>query len=186
VRCSIAWVSGLCVALVAVGVTVAAQPAPGPFPAWATWTQKDLIVKLDPLPKRYACNALWYKFRDVLLAIGAKPGLSVLVYPCEGKGDLAARDPSVHVQFFMPEVLPHAQAGWAQFKAAPKSVELGPGHPASLDASDCDLLRQMKGALLDSLVSHIDKASLACQPASGGSTPSFGLKLETLVSVDTP
>jgi hypothetical protein len=160
-----------------------APPAPQ-YPAWATWVQKDLIIKLDPLPKRYSCNALWYKFRDVLLAIGAKPGLSILVYPCDGKADLAAIDPNVHLQFFMPEVLPKATAGWAQFKAVPRKVELSPGHPSSLDGSDCNLLRQMKGALLDSLAQHVDHADLTCQP-SKASTKSFSVELDALVSTES-
>jgi hypothetical protein len=161
----------------------AAPPAPQ-YPAWATWVQKDLIIKLDPLPKRYSCNALWYKFRDVLLAIGAKPGPTILVYPCDGKADLAAIDPNVHLQFFMPEVLPKATAGWAQFKAAPRKVELSPGHPASLDGSDCNLLQQMKGALLDSLAQHVEHADLTCQP-SKASTKSFSVELDTLVSTES-
>jgi hypothetical protein len=177
------WVPVTLVALVAAASARAAEPASPHYPAWATWTQKDLIIKLDPLPKRYACNALWYKFRDVLLAMGAKPGLSVLVYPCDGKADLASRDPSVHLQFSMPELLPRAVAGWAQFKAAPRRVELGPGHPASLDAGDCDLLRQMKGALLESLAQRVDHADLVCQPANA-STQGFGLDVEALIATD--
>jgi hypothetical protein len=162
-----------------------AQPPPPQYPAWATWEQRDLIIKLDPLPKRYACNALWYKFRDVLQAVGAKPGMSILVYPCEGKADLAVLAPSVHLQFFMPVLLPKATAGWAQFKAAPRKIELAPGHPPSLDNSDCDLMRQIKSALLDSLVQHIDHAALTCQP-SKASTQSFSLELDALVSTDNP
>jgi hypothetical protein len=178
------WVIVTLVALVAAASARAAEPASPPqYPAWATWMQKDLIIKLDPLPKRYACNALWYKFRDVLLAMGAKPGLTVLVYPCEGKADLASRDPSVHLQFSMPELLPRAVAGWAQFKAAPRRVELGPGHPASLDAADCDLLRQMKGALLQSLAQRVDHADLVCQLANA-SAKGFSLDVEALMSTD--
>jgi hypothetical protein len=158
-----------------------AQPSSPQYPAWATWAQKDLIIKLDPLPKRYSCNALWYKFRDVLLAVGAKPGISVLVYPCDGKADLAAIDPNVHLQFLMPELLPKTTAGWAQFKAAPRRVELAPGHPASLDAADCDLLRQMKADLLDSLAQHVDHSDLTCQPSKVSTKP-FSLELQALVS----
>jgi hypothetical protein len=111
--------------------------------------------------------------------------VSILVYPCEGKADLAAKAPSVHLQFFVPELLPKPVAGWAQFKAAPQRVQIRPGHPASLDASDCDLLRQMKDALLDSLVQRIDRADLAC-PASGEAAKNFGLTLDALVSTDNP
>ena len=180
------WAIVLFAASFATAGAIAAPPPASPvapataapqYPAWATWQQKDLIVKLDPLPKRYTCNALWYRFRDVLTAIGAKPGMSILVYPCEGKADLAAKNPSVHLQFFMPELLPKPVAGWAQFKAAPKRVELGPGHPASLDTSDCNLLKQMKDSLLESLAQHIDHSDLACS-SSGEGTKSFGLTLD--------
>ena len=185
VRRGYLWLLVTLVASLATTSAGSAQPSAPQYPAWATWEQKDLIIKLDPLPKRYSCDALWYKFRDVLQAIGARPGVSILVYPCEGKADLAVLAPSVHLQFFMPEVLPKATAGWAQFKAAPRKIELAPGHPASLDNSDCDLVRQIKDALLDSLVQHIDHADLTCQP-SKASTQSFSLELDALVSTDRP
>ena len=39
----------------------------------AEWVRHNLIVKLHDLPKRYSCNDLWYRFRDILLDIGARP-----------------------------------------------------------------------------------------------------------------
>ncbi|HEY4210774.1 MAG TPA: hypothetical protein VGM84_04805 [Steroidobacteraceae bacterium] len=38
----------------------------------ATRFGHDLIVRLEHLPKRYSCDDLWYRFRDVLRALGAR------------------------------------------------------------------------------------------------------------------
>jgi hypothetical protein len=55
-----------------------------------------------------------------------------------------------------------SQSRWAQLQAVTTTVRLGPGHPASLLSGDCELLRQMKDGLLESLSQRVVSFNLAC------------------------
>ncbi|MGH8210732.1 MAG: hypothetical protein ACRETD_00495 [Steroidobacteraceae bacterium] len=174
--------TGLLSVLTAVAATTtahAAKAAPAGRPA--VWTTHDIIVGFERLPKTYSCDALWYKFRDVLRAIGAAPDLRILAYQCgSGLGSLAL-SPQVHLHFSIPQAVGAAQARWADLDAAPRTVRLAPGHPASLDASDCQLLRQMKDGLLAVLPDRVISFNLACAvPATDGP---YSVSIEALMPV---
>jgi hypothetical protein len=172
----------LLVACVLSVMTSAARAADdSPAGAAAAWTQHDLIVNLQHLPKSYSCDDLWYKFRDVLSAIGARPDPKILVYRCgPGLGTLAF-SPQVHLRFAIPQALPGAQARWADVNVTPKTVRLEPGHPASIDTSDCELLRQMKNGLLAALPDRVVSFQLACD-APPTRWP-FNVAVETLTPI---
>jgi hypothetical protein len=148
----------------------------------ATWRPYDLIVDLHDLPQRYSCDDLWYKFRDVLLAMGARPDIKILVYRCErGLTDRNARSPRAQLQFSLPELLTPAQSRWAQLQAVTTTVRLGPGHPASLLSGDCELLRQMKDGLLDALSQRVISFNLACAAPRSARWP-FNVTVQTLTA----
>jgi hypothetical protein len=147
--------------------TLRISPAPQP----AAWIPFDLIVNLQDLPKRYSCDDLWYKFRDVLLAIGARPE-NIFAYRCEKSLGSGARSPEVHVQFSLPELVRAAERKAADLSVVRKTIELQPGHPPTLDASDCNLLRQVKSALLAALPVQVVSYRLACD-APGRAEPPF-------------
>jgi hypothetical protein len=66
----------------------------GHVPAGASGWLGARLVDLHDLPQRYSCDDLWYKFRDVLLAMGGRPDIKILVYRCErGLPDGQARSP---------------------------------------------------------------------------------------------
>jgi hypothetical protein len=156
-----------------------AAAASGPIPQPAVWMPHDLIVPLENLPKRYSCNDLWYKFRDVLRAIGARPDLQILAYRCEkGLGD-TARSPRVHLQFQLPQVVHGKDTQWSDVRAVTTIVRLEPGQPASLDASDCELLRQIKQTLIENLSDRVVAYDLACS-APPTAHPHFSLTVEAL------
>jgi hypothetical protein len=146
----------------------------------ATWRPYDLIVDLHDLPRRHSCDDLWYKFRDVLLAMGARPDIKILVYRCEpGLTDGKARSPRAQLKFSMPELLTPAQSRWAQLQAVTTTVRLGPGHPASLLSGDCELLRQMKDGLLESLSQRVVSFNLACTASHSARWP-FDVTVQAL------
>jgi hypothetical protein len=97
----------------------------------AVWHRHDLIVSLSHLPQRYSCDNLWYKFRDVLLALGARPNMKILVYRCGARAGTLAYSPRVHLQFAMPELLNRAQARWGANRRRAGNCALvpGPGRP---------------------------------------------------------
>ncbi len=160
------------------GIGSAAAPPSASEPA--TWIRHDIVVQLQNLPKRYSCDDLWYKFRDVLLKLGARPNMQILAYRCESVLGPIARSPTVHLQFDMPQALQGKDVRWAEMQASPRTVRLAPGDPASLDTADCDLLRQIKSALLPALSEHVLTYHLACQ-ADPTSHPNFGLSVQALI-----
>ena len=157
-----------------------AAPASTAAPAPVEWVKHDLIVDLRNLPKRYTCNDLWYRFRDVLVAIGARP-LQILPYRCERALGSAARSPRVHLAFEMPRALPATARG----AVVPTTIHIAAGHPQSLGVDDCDLLRQMKDTLFASLRLRVVDFSLNCQ-APENARPRFGVSVQVLPAAVNP
>ena len=157
--------------LLTAGLALAAPPTA----QQATWVAHDLNVGLHNLPQRYSCDDLRQKFRDVLLVLGARPDLKVSPARCE----LGARSPSVRLQFSMPELIEPTSKRGAVVAAAAAIVRLEPGHPVSLYAADCELMRQIKDGLLAPLSQRIMSFNLACSaPSSKGAR--FTLSVQML------
>ena len=163
-------------AMFAIGVALAAPPAAqsaGSQPA--TWVAHDINLNLYNLPRSYFCDELRQKFRDVLLVLGARPDANVLTSRCE----LGSRSPSVRVRFSMPEISESTVKGGTAVEAAATLVRLEAGHPASLEATDCELLRQIKDGLLAPISHQVTTFNLACSaPSSKGAR--FNLSVRTL------
>jgi hypothetical protein len=149
----------------------------------AVWRPYDLIVGLHDLPKQYSCDDLWYKFHDILLALGARADTKILVYRCADRA-VAQSSPNVHLQFWAPELVKGAQARWAEIDAAPEIISLSPGKPSSLHDSDCELMRQIKDGLLPELAERIVSFDLACA-ARRHSRWAFNVTVQTLTPVYT-
>jgi hypothetical protein len=147
-------------ALVGVAGAAAAQSAEIP----TVWTPHAIIVNLDALPKRYTCDELWYRFRAILLSLGAQADLKVVPYHCDGQS------PSVQLQFSLPDPVEGAQARFADLKAVIDTITLAPGHPAPLEVADCELVRQIKDELFTALPVRVLSAELSCavSPANRG------------------
>lgn len=154
-----------------------------PAPQSAAWIAFDLVVNLRDLPQRYSCEDLSQKFRDVLLAISARPE-RILAYRCEKALGQRARSPEVHVQFSLPEVLGAPGRGSADLSVMRKTIELQPGHPPSLAASDCHLLRQLEATLLAALPVKIVSYRLACE-APGRAEPPFRVSVSAWAPAET-
>ena len=163
-----------------VGTPGSAAPVAGGRPA--EWTPHDLIVSFDHLPRIYPCDDLWYKFRDVLRAIGARPDTRILVYQCGHSQGQLAYSPQAHLHFFIPQALAPSQSRWADVNVEPRTILLEPGHPASIRSSDCELLRQMKDGLLAALPDRILNFNLAC--AAPATHWPFSVSVEALTPVD--
>jgi len=144
------------------GVTFAAPIAAQP--QLATWMEHIMLVKLQNLPKNYSCYDLWYKFRDVLQKIGARPDWKITTHGCFFSGDAPARSPQVELRFYLPQALSPAQARWADVKAVSRTMSLraGDGGSHGLDNSDCELLKQINDELLPALPVHVLDARLDC------------------------
>ena len=158
----------------------AADPGTGP-PKPSAWQRHNLIIEFHDLPKRYSCNDLWYKFRDVLLRLGADTRMDILPYRCEKALGAGARSPRVRLEFFVPAVRSGVQAAAADFEARPENIRIAPGEPASIHREDCALLRQMRA----SLPGHIVRFHLNCLAPSNGEPP-FSITYQALRRIDNP
>ena len=142
-------------------------------------------VKLHDLPKNYSCYDLWYRFREVLAKIGARPDWKITTQGCVFSGTTAVRSPQVELEFYFPEALPAAQAKWSDVKAVQSTVALEPGTaPNSLDKSDCELVKQIKDGLLPALPVQVLEAHVDCTAAS--SRHPYRISVQTLIPVPPP
>ena len=139
----------------------------------AQWRTFDLLVRLQDLPRSYSCPDLWYRFRDVLLAIGARQYMLIEPYSCAVKGGAPALSPSVHLKFQLPHPLKAEDARYADVSSVQKEVRLAPGRPGSLQADDCVLVQQMQGVLLASLPLRITASDFRCS----ASPPTYNITL---------
>ena len=72
---------------------MAATPQP------AVWMLHMVQVQLHDLPKNYSCYDLWYRFREVLQKIGARPDWKITTQGCVFSGNTQARSFSDILEF---------------------------------------------------------------------------------------
>jgi hypothetical protein len=168
--------------LLVAGVAAAGAATAAPSASQAAWTQHDLVIHLRHLPKAYPCNDLWYKFRDVLQAIGARPEPEILVYQCGPGLGVLAFSPEVHLHFAIAQPLTDTQSRLADVSVRPRTVRLEPGQPTSINATDCELLRQMKNGLLAVLPDRVVSFQLACDAPQ--TRYPFNVSIEMLAPVE--
>jgi len=147
----------------ATAVPAAAATSPVPAAGPAEWRTYDVLVSLRDLPRTYSCDELWYKFRDVLLQLGARAYMTLTPYDCGYVGGGEARSPSVEAKFALPWPLRGAARRYAEVTAVTRSVRLQPGTPRSLQAGDCELVRQLQGTLLAALPVHVTASDFSCK-----------------------
>jgi hypothetical protein len=157
------WFFGVAVASQAALALAAgpATPTPTPTPATAAeWMPHELIVNLSDLPRAYSCNDLWYRFHDVLAAIGARES-RILTYDCRDTAAHTHASPKVELKFQFPTPLSGADTQFADFTANASTVRFAPGSPRSLTADDCEFMKQMTAGLLQALDLH-PEANFRC------------------------
>jgi hypothetical protein len=157
--------------------TAAAAAASSAVPA--EWRTYDLLLQFRSLPQTYSCDDLWYRLRDVLRLLGARAYMTITPYHCGYVGGGEARSPSVELKFQLPQPLRGSATRYAELSAVKRTVRLAPGTPPSLQAGDCELVRQLQGTLLAGLPAQLITAAFDCTAAPA----SFALTLTTPVAV---
>jgi hypothetical protein len=160
-------------ALATLSSTRAATPRPPNTPA--VWIAYNMTVDLHDMPKRYGCEDLRDKFRDMLLSIGARQDLKVVPFRCY------EWSPGVHLQFSLPEVVPDRLLRYPDSQAGSEAVRIEPGRPRSLDAGDCALMRQVKDTLFAALPVRVVSYRLTCL-APPSRPPAFRMSLQALTA----
>jgi len=151
----------------------ASLPAAGPkataAPAGTTpaeWMTHRILVSLSDLPRGYTCNDLWYRFKDVMFAIGAQQ-LQILTYNCADKNPQSHGSPKVELKFQFPTALTGDNVRYADFQGTTTSVRLAAGHPASLTADDCALVQQMAAGIFAPLGVKTTESKFPCAAPAG-------------------
>jgi hypothetical protein len=167
--------TAVCIGLLIASTTLSAARVSTPQLAAspAEWSDHDMLVELHNLPQAYTCQQLWYKFRDVLSAIGAGPSPEVTPLRCN------SRSPEVQVRFSYPRVLHGKFERYATVQAMSSTVELRPGYPSHLKASDCSLVEQLDETMFRDLSIRVLSADLPCRVSRAPIRP-FNVALETL------
>jgi hypothetical protein len=156
-RCLSAIIAGALITCSATGWAATSTSVP------AIWTPYDMIINLDQLPKQYSCNDLWFKFRDVLRAIGAQRISETLAYDCGGGRTDHGLSPKVHVVFALPDAATGIQARYPDMRARSAEIRLEPGQPPRLDDSDCGLMQQINNTLIQAIPLHVVRARWNCE-----------------------
>jgi hypothetical protein len=125
-----------------------------------------VLVSLSDLPHGYTCNDLWYRFKDVMFAIGAQQ-LQILTYDCRDQSPQPHGSPKVELKFEFPTALTGDNVRYADFHGTATSVHLEPGHPGSLTADDCVLVQQMTGGIFDALGVKVTESKFPCTAPAG-------------------
>jgi len=166
-------VVSLGLALATLSSTRAATTQPPNTPA--VWIAHNMIVDLHDMPKRYGCEDLRDKFRDILLSIGAREDLKVVPYRC------CEWSPGVRLQFSLPQVVHDSQLRYADLQAGSGTVRMEPGRPHSLDAADCALMRRVKDTLFAALPVRLVSYRLTCL-APPSRPPAFRMSVQALTA----
>jgi hypothetical protein len=156
------------------GMAVAAVDAAAATSTPARWRSYDVLLEFHQLPRTYSCDELWYKVRDVLLRLGARPSMTITPYACGFRGGGEARSPSVEVKFQAPEPLAGSATRYADTTVSEQAVRLAPGSPSSLKAGDCEFMRQLQETLLAGLPVRITGSVSGCTPPAN----SFALTVD--------
>jgi hypothetical protein len=165
------------------GASLAAAPPAMPQPA--AWVPHEVLVQYKNLPVAYTCDALWYKVGDILRAVGAWTYVSITPRDCKPQTTGDGLSPSLSVHFLALETLAPSAARWAQTHAVIGNVDLRAGNPKSLDAGDCELLRQTGEDLL-SVMGAVQVGSTNLQCGAGPATHYYDLSLHALQAVPAP
>ena len=164
-----------CVIVCSAGSALAVTSTTGPSAEPAQWRSYDLLVPFHDLPKTYSCDDLWYRFRDVLLTLGARAYMTITPYDCGYVGGGEARSPRVELKFQLPQLLHGEDTRYAEMSAVSREVHLAPGAPHSLQAGDCELMQQLQETLLAALPVKVTAATFSCS----GPGATFALTLQT-------
>jgi hypothetical protein len=137
-----------------------------------------MIVDLQNLPRVYSCDDLYYKFRDVLVILGAQHWPTIHTYRCN------SRSPRMHLQFSLAKPVSGAALQYATLQASNSTIELAPGKPTSLQPNDCQLLEQMKDTLLPALPVKVISYRLTCTAPPRGRAR-YQVQVQALMPLDT-
>ncbi len=166
---------------VTAGGPAARAPATDGAAIPAQWRSYDVLLDFQHLPRSYSCDELWYRFRALLLQLGARAYMSITPYHCGYLGGGEARSPQVEMKFQLPYLLQGSAAKrYAELNVVTQTLRLAPGQPPPFTAADCELMRQAQEQLFSMVPLRVTASSFKCRgtPGSARDRPSFVLTVD--------
>jgi hypothetical protein len=145
----------------------------------AYWARHQEVDYLDNLPRPYSCNDLYYKYRDVLIRLGARE-LTIYTYGCTGRAGAAGNRTHVDLSYAVPAPVASTLSSNSALVAREQQIEIGPGEPKSLTEEDCTLMDDMSQTVLSSFAKSVEVKGPACPQL--GRSRGHHLVVETLVA----
>jgi hypothetical protein len=165
--------------LCAPGWVVAAEGTPAAESAQsAVWTPKELKFVYMGFTTKYSCDGLRDKVRGVLLDLGVqKKGLQVRESGCSSSAGRPDPFPGVRVK--MNVLQPAGGSDANPVEAHWKPVDLKLRDSFSMDSGECELVEQIKSAILPLFATRNVELSANCIPHQASASRPV-LKLEVL------
>jgi hypothetical protein len=125
----------------------------------AVWKEQEIEFAYLSLDVAYSCELMEARITMLLRHVGAADDVEITMLPCTGY-DRPQRRLQITARF---STLVPADEGVVDIvKAAWSEVELGKGHPRSIDDSDCELLKYFQKYLLSTIEHEVIEGTTGC------------------------
>lgn len=125
----------------------------------AVWKQQEVEFGYISLDVAYSCELMEARIKMLLRHVGAADDVDVTVSPCTGF-DLPQRRLEISAGF--STLVAAGDGDVDSVRAAWSEVELGKGHPQSIDDSDCELLENFQKYLLSKIEHEVIEGTTGC------------------------
>ncbi len=147
----------------------------------AVWKHQEVEFAYISLDVAYSCELMEARIKMLLRHVGAADDVDVTVSPCTGF-DLPRRRLEITARF---ETLIASGDGDVDIvKVAWSEVELGKGHPQSINDGDCELLEYFQKYLLSTIEHVVIEGTTGCSASKRSVLGRLKMKVLTPVAGD--
>ncbi len=149
----------------------------------AVWKHQDVEFGYISLDVAYSCELMEARIKMLLRHVGAGDDVDVTVTPCTGF-DLPQRRLEISAGF--STLVPAGEGDVDRVTAEWSEVQLGKGHPQSIDDSDCELLQYFQKYLLSTIEHEVIEGTTGCSASKRSILGRLKLKILKPVAESVP
>lgn len=147
----------------------AAPAAATPTPVAFTWQHRRMSFSYFGITVLYTCDALESQVGRILSFLGARGDLKVSARGCPGGADAPSRNAWVDAEFDVPAAADDQPGGGTATATATATaqwipVDLTPRHPNFMSRGDCELMEDMRDAVIKNFSIRNLTYSTSCFP----------------------
>jgi hypothetical protein len=147
----------------------------------AAWNELEIEFVYLSLNVGYSCDLMEARIKMLLRHVGAAEDVEVTMQPCTGF-DRPQRRLRMTARF--STLVPAGEGNVDIVKAGWSKVELGKGHPRSIDDSDCELLEHFQEHLLSAIEHKVIEGRIGCDAVRRSTVGRLKLKVLKPVAVE--